>query len=265
MDIATAAVSADMGRTPSGPTNAYVLGHEDALLVDPAADHEDIDELLTDRTVGHVAVTHCHRDHVGGVAAYAERCDATLWARTGREGRFRDATGVAPDRTFREGTVIPAGDGPVTVLDTPGHAPEHVAFEVPAADGRHPALVTGDLAVEPGTVVVGAPEGDMRAYLTSLRRTHARDPARLYPGHGAVIDDPRATLQRLVDHRRDREARVLAAVEGGARTVDAVLEEAYEKDLTGVRDLAAATVRAHLDKLESEGHVEWDGAHADPR
>jgi glyoxylase-like metal-dependent hydrolase (beta-lactamase superfamily II) len=249
---------------PEGTTNCYRVGDRDALLVDPAARTDDLRSFLDGADVGHVAVTHHHPDHVDAVAWAAEDADATVWARTGRERAFADATGVRPDRTFREGTVIGTGAGPVTVLDTPGHAPEHVAFSVDdaAGDGEH--LLSGDLAVLDGSVVVGAPEGDLRAYLTALRRLHARNPVRLLPGHGPVVEDPRATLARLVGHRLDRERRVLAAVEGGARTVSAVTDAAYEKDVSAVRPLAEATVRAHLEKLAVERRVAFDGELATP-
>jgi ribonuclease/clavin/mitogillin len=239
---------------PGGETNAYVLGDERALLVDPAAETAALDDALDGRTVREVLVTHTHPDHVGGVAAYADR--ATVWARAGYEERFERATGVVPDRTFRAGTVIDTDDGVVTVLTTPGHAPDHVAL----AAGE--AVVVGDLAVAAGSVVVGSDEGDMRAYLTALRRLHARNPNRLYPGHGPVIEEPRAVLERLIAHRLDREARVLRAVRDGARTLAAVTDAAYEKDISGVRWLAEGTVEAHLEKLAVEGRVEWDGEHA---
>ena len=246
-------------RAPTGETGACVLGADPALLVDPPAASDRLDAVTDQRGVGHVAVTHHHPDHVGGVARYAERHDATVWARTGREAAFERATGIAPDRTLREGTTIPTGNGPVRVVDTPGHAPEHVAF----AHGDD--LACGDLAVAEGSVAVAAPEGDLRAYLTSLRRVHALNPEQLLPGHGPVIEDVRPTVERLVAHRLDRERRVLAAVEAGARTVRAVCDRAYEKDLAGVRDLAEATVRAHLEKLAVEGRVEWTGNEARPR
>jgi glyoxylase-like metal-dependent hydrolase (beta-lactamase superfamily II) len=239
---------------PDGATNAYVVGTEDALLVDPAGRTDDLDEAVADREVAHVLVTHAHPDHVGAVGHYADACDATVWARAGREARFERATGVAPDRTFREGTEI-AG---VEVLTTPGHAPDHVALAV------GDSLLTGDLVVSAGSVVVGADEGDLRAYLTSLRRLHARDPDRLYPGHGPVIDDARAEIERLLRHRLDRETKVLAGVRDGATTLDEVLDAAYEKDLSGVRDLARSTVTAHLEKLAVEGTVDWDGEQTCP-
>jgi len=146
----------------------------------------------------------------------------------------------------------------VTVIDTPGHAPEHVAF---ATDG---AVVSGDLAVAEGSVVVGAPEGDVRAYLASLRRLHARNPDVLLPGHGPRIETPRETCARLINHRLARERRVRDAVHDGAATLDEILEAAYEKDLTGVRDLARGTVLTHLEKLAVEGAISWDSERAAP-
>ncbi|MFC5970667.1 MBL fold metallo-hydrolase [Halomarina salina] len=249
---------------PDGTTNCYHVDDDDALVVDPATRGDGLETLVLDSAVdvGHVAVTHHHPDHVGAVRWVAETADATVWCRAGRERQFEDATGVPPDRTFREGTTIETGSGSVTVLDTPGHAPEHVAFSFQRSNGEH--LVSGDLAVAEGSVVVGAPEGDLRAYLGSLRRLRARHPAKLLPGHGPAIEDPRATLARLLDHRLDRERRVLAAVEDGATGVSDVTDAAYEKDVSHVRPLAEATVRAHLEKLAVERRLRFDGDRATP-
>lgn len=253
-------------RAPTGQTHAYALGTEDTLLVDPAAREDGLDAL---ESVAHVAVTHHHPDHVGAVAHYAEAHDATVWCRVGREAAFEAATGVSPDRTFSEGTTIETGDGPVTVVDTPGHAPEHVGYsfesDTVTANGEpREELLVGDLAVAAGSVVVGHPTGDIRTYLASLRRLWARDPAVLHPAHGPTIENPRETCVRLIDHRHDREAKVLAAIERGAETVAEITEGAYEKDLTGVEDLARATVRAHVEKLRVERKIRWDGERATP-
>jgi glyoxylase-like metal-dependent hydrolase (beta-lactamase superfamily II) len=234
-------------RAPTGATNAYVVGDDPAVLVDPAARTDALDDAIAGRNVEHVVVTHTHPDHVGAVAHYADALDATTWARYGRTGLFERATGIRPDRTYREGDAI-AG---VAVVDTPGHAVDHVAFR---ADD---AVLCGDLAVAAGSVVVGHPEGDLRAYLTALRRLYAMHPRVLHPGHGPTIDDPRETCERLVAHRLDRERAVLAAVRDDADTVPAITDHAYEKDVDDVRDLAEATVRAHVQKLVHEGRVHW--------
>ncbi|WP_372480392.1 MBL fold metallo-hydrolase [Halomicrobium sp. HM KBTZ05] len=245
-------------RAPSGQTNAYVLGRDRAAVIDPCARHERVDDALASRSLAHVLVTHHHPDHVGGVADYAAEHDATVWARRGRESAFEAATGVAPDRTFTGGTEIPVDDDQLRVVETPGHAPEHVAFAT--GDG----LVCGDLAAAAGSVAVGAPEGEMRAYCCSLRRVIARAPDRLFPGHGPVVDDAGETCRRLLAHRLDRERRVEAAVAEGSETLPAITDAAYDKDVESVRDLAEATVAAHLEKLAVEGRVAWDGERARP-
>ncbi|MFA1610439.1 MBL fold metallo-hydrolase [Halobellus rubicundus] len=232
---------------PTGSTNAYLV--DDALLVDPPARSDDLDAAVADASIEHLAVTHAHPDHVGAVAHYAAETDATVWCRRGREGRFVEATGTGPDRTFVEGTDLPTG---ASVLDVPGHAPDHVAFETDRG------VLCGDVATAEGSVAVAAPEGDVRAYLVALRRLIARDPPRLFPGHGPVIEEPRTACERLYRHRLDRERRVLDAVRAGAGDVDAVLDAAYDADLAGVRDLARRTVVAHLEKLATERRVDFD-------
>lgn len=259
MDVQTRSVPVPT-RAPSGDTNVYLLGAEPAILVDPAAQTPELDRLVRDHRVEHILVTHTHPDHVGAVDSYAAQTDATVWARYGRTDRFRDATGREPDRTFTPGTTIRLGDTRVRVLTAPGHAPDHVVFEA----GRGGPILCGDCAVREGSVVVGAPEGDMRAYVTTLRRLWAIDPPALYPGHGPEIDAPRETLERLLSHRAKREQRVHVAVTDGAETLDEILDRAYEKDLSGVRDLARGTVAAHLEKLDVEGRVAWDGRRAAP-
>jgi glyoxylase-like metal-dependent hydrolase (beta-lactamase superfamily II) len=254
-DIASIPVEVST-RAPAGRTNTYLVGDDPAVLVDPAARSDDLDAAVAERSVGHIVVTHTHPDHVGAVGDYAAETGATVWARHGRAERFVEATGVTPDRTLRGGETLPRTD--VTAVETPGHAPEHLAFESGAG------LVCGDLAVAEGSVVVGRPEGDLRAYLGSLRRVYARGPERLFPGHGPTIDDPRATCERLIGHRLDREARVLAAVENEATRLESVLDAAYDKDLTGVRDLALRTVECHLRKLAVEDRVRWDGREIEP-
>ncbi|SEH11881.1 Glyoxylase, beta-lactamase superfamily II [Natronorubrum sediminis] len=246
---------------PTGTTNAYLIGRESTVLVDPAARTDELDRLVADRSVEHILATHTHPDHVGALQSYANETDATVWARYGRRERFADATGLEPDRTLQPGTTLSVDDERIRIVGAPGHAADHIALEV----GRGGPILCGDCAIREGSVVVGAPDGDMRAYVSTLRRLWTMDPPTLHPGHGPVIDDPRATLERLLAHRRRRERTVHDAVDSGANDLEEILERAYEKDLTGVRELARATVVAHLEKLDVEGRLEWDGKRATTR
>ena len=250
-------------RAPTGRTNAYVVDAGEGLLVDPAGETDQLSQRVREVDPAHVAVTHTHPDHVGGLTTFAADPSRTVWARAGRVDRFERATGVAPDRLLREETTV----GPAVVLETPGHAPDHVSFVVPegASGTSGEALLVGDLAVAEGSVLVGGPDGDLRAYLSSLRRLLHRRSAACLPGHGPAITDPAATLQRLLARRRARERRVLDAVGQGARTPDWIVDVAYDRDLGAARDMAEQAVRAHLDKLAVEGRVAWDGTRATPR
>lgn len=250
MDIARVSVPVDT-RAPTGQTYAYVVGRTDALLVDPAGRSERLDALVADRDVAHIAVTHTHDDHVGAVEHYAEKTGAVVWAHEEHVERFTNVVGREPDQTFGEGIRFTIDGSAVDVLETPGHAPDHVSF---ATDGD---VLCGDLAVAKGSVVVGAPDGDMIAYILTLLRLQARAPDRLLPAHGPAIRDPLAVLARLVDHRLAREERVFDAIGDGIHDVDSLVDAAYDKDLDGVRDLARATIVAHIEKLEEEGRVEW--------
>ena len=248
-------------RAPTGRTNAYIIPGADAVLIDPATPSDELADAIVEHDVSHVAVTHHHPDHVGGVSEYADEFGLTVWARTGRTSDFRAATGVSPDHTFSPGETVPVAGG-VVVLDTPGHAPEHVGFLLSTDSGDRADLFCGDLAVATGSVVVGAPEGDMRAYLSSLRRVIATKPTRMLPAHGPVIHNPEERCRQLIQHRLQRERRVYQAVLSGNETPDEILEGAYEKDISAVRDLARATVVAHLEKLAVERKLSWDGSRA---
>lgn len=246
-------------RAPGGTTSAHLV---DGLLIDPAARTAALDAAVAaadtaDAPVTAIAVTHTHPDHVGAVAAYASRTGATVYAHADHVDRFREATGIVPDETIADGDRV--GSTGVRVWATPGHAPDHLAFVTDDPDGT--VAVVGDLVVTEGSVAIAAPDGDLAAYLDSLARVQNGDIDRLYPAHGPVADDPAATCRRLAEHRRDRERRILEAVEAGASDVDAVLDAAYDRDLAGVADLARRTVRAHLEKLAAEGRIaaSWAG------
>ena len=78
---------------------------------------------------------------------------------------------------------------------------------------------------------------------------------RLHPGHGPGIADADAKLDEYVAHRLEREARLLAALRDGGRSVDELLDAAWSDAPEGLRPAAAITLAAHLDKLAEEGRL----------
>jgi glyoxylase-like metal-dependent hydrolase (beta-lactamase superfamily II) len=136
--------------------------------------------------------------------------------------------------------------GPLRVVSLPGHADDHVAFVA----GR--AAFTGDAVLGEGSVFVSS---RLAEYLDGLRalRTLALDV--LCPGHGPPVWDPRAKLDGYLAHRADRERLLLAALQHGLRTEDELLDAAWGDAPSDLRQFAALSLRAHLDKLRSEGRA----------
>ena len=62
------------------------------------------------------------------------------------------------------------------------------------------------------TVVINPPDGDMRAYIESLRSLLGLDLDWLAPGHGFLMAEPRQAMEKVIAHRLGREAKVLDAL-----------------------------------------------------
>jgi glyoxylase-like metal-dependent hydrolase (beta-lactamase superfamily II) len=106
--------------------------------------------------------------------------------------------------------------------------------------------------------VITPPEGDMAAYLASLERLRRLALVRIYPGHGAVIDDPAQLLDRYVEHRLRRERQILDALLAGPARIPDLVARIYAEVPASLHRLAAQSVHAHLLKLRAEGTVRGD-------
>jgi glyoxylase-like metal-dependent hydrolase (beta-lactamase superfamily II) len=159
-------------------------------------------------------------------------------------------------RSLADNDVLDAGDTSLLALHTPGHAPDHCCFW--HEDTR--SLFCGDLLQRGGTVwIPGNEHGDVSAYIASLERVLALEPARVFPAHGPVIDEPVRLLRHYIDHRREREEQVIDALRQGDSTPQAMTVRIYK----GLREilvpLARESVTAHLLKLERDGRARREG------
>jgi glyoxylase-like metal-dependent hydrolase (beta-lactamase superfamily II) len=202
-------------------------------------------EITRRGALGGIALTHGHADHSEAVAAM--------------RGRYPDApvaaAGGPSDVDLTDGDTF----GPLEVVATPGHAPDHLTFVTGTV------ALTGDAVLGEGSVFVSPYPGALRAYLDGLARLRRRRLTVLCPGHGPPVRDPEAKLEEYISHRLDRERRLLAALDHGKRSVDQLLDEAWGDVPPQLRLAATVTLAAHLDKLADEDRLPADVERPDVR
>src|SRR4051812_31615740 len=241
------------GMTLDG-TNTYLVGAPgdgQAVLVDPGPDDPAhlaaVEAALAARgarCVG-VLVTHHHVDHAEAAIPWGGRFGAPVAAAS------REVAGPA-GRVLEPGEQLRLAGTTVDVVATPGHCGDHLAFRLESG-----AVLVGDHVLGRGTSVVTHPEGDVVAYLESLRRGDDLGASALYCGHGPPLaQGPRAVLRYYLDHRAFRETQILDALAAGAGTVDELVASIYAEYPREVWFAAAQSTRATLVKLRAEGRVE---------
>ena len=205
-------------------TNTYVVGRDPAWVIDPGPDepaHLDRVRAAGDARGGiaGVLLTHGHGDHTDGV----ERLGAPL-----------------------------AAEAPFETIATPGHAADHVCFVAERV------CFCGDLVLGEGSAIVppAAHGGSLADYMASLERIAELELDLLAPGHGDLINDPRAKIAEYVEHRLTRERALVAALESGERSRTRLLDAAWADVPAPMRPAAAMAMQAHLEKLTDEGRLD---------
>ena len=239
----------------TGPgTNTYLVGERRPILLDTGAGVAEylplLEGFLAAERLGEltrVALTHRHRDHMGGVPDVRR-----LYPRI-PVGKLvvNDGTLPVAMEPLQEGSVLRADGVTLRALHTPGHASDHLCYYLE----EERALFTGDLILGGSTTVIPPDDGDLGAYLASLRRLLDLDVQRIYPGHGPVLEPARPVIEEYIAHRLERERQIVAALRAGAETVPGIVAQVYRDVAPALHPVARLSVESHLVKLEREARV----------
>ncbi|WP_341892102.1 MBL fold metallo-hydrolase [Variovorax sp. YR752] len=256
-------VTAHNGSVMTGPgTNAYLVGggpRNEWAVIDPGpAEERHIDAILAAAPgpIRRIFATHTHLDHSPGCAMLKARTGAPVLGRIAAHPEWQD-TSFAPDVQLAGGERFVIDDHvTLGVIHTPGHASNHLCYRLE----EEKTLFTGDHVMQLSTVVINPPDGNMAAYLASLRALCSEDLDWLAPGHGFLMEQPRAAFEKIIAHRLQREAKVLASMrELGPADEHALLMHVYSDVPQRLHPVALRSLRAHLDKLHAEERVHAEG------
>lgn len=224
----------------------------DGVVIDagPASAWAAVEPALARLPVKALVLTHHHEDHGGNAGRIAARfgCPVLAHARglglladTGwRLGWYRHAVWGVPSPV----KAAPIGEEVVTerfclrVIETPGHAPDHVALYEPTEG----LLFTGDLFLSEKLKMMRNDE-DLPQEAASLDRLLALPSARLFCCHNPrVYHDHRAAVAAKLDHFRGLRARA------SAMRADGIDVTRISRELLGPEEFLSWVSRGRLSK-----------------
>ncbi|WP_192256412.1 MBL fold metallo-hydrolase [Mesorhizobium caraganae] len=252
-------------------TNSYVIGRDTLAVIDPGPDDDahfqTLLEVIANRPVSHIFVSHTHRDHSPLATRLKEHTGAPVLA----EGPHRPArplrigetnpldasadTAFVPDIALPDDALIEGDGWAIRTVLTPGHTANHAAFALEGTGILFPA----DHVMAWATSIVAPPDGAMADYMASLDRLIARGDRLLLPGHGGPVTAPRSFMRGLKTHRKMRERAIQERIRGGDRTIPDMVKAIYRDTDPRLHGAAGLSVLAHLEDLVARGLVSTEG------
>ena len=247
-------VAPNPGVMTGAGTNSYLLGDEQVAVLDPGpALPEHVDAILDaagDR-IRWIVCTHTHPDHSPAWQAIHEATGAEVIGASPSDDMFQDDT-FAPGVELQHDDVLATDEFTLRAVHTPGHVSNHFCFFLE----EERMLFAGDHIMNGSTVVIVPPSGDMKAYIESLQLLLRYDLHLIAPGHGEVMEDSRAIVEWLVNHRLQREAKVIRGLQTTGRSIiERLVEVVYDDVDIGLHEMAKLSLSAHLIKLQRENRA----------
>jgi glyoxylase-like metal-dependent hydrolase (beta-lactamase superfamily II) len=236
----------------TGPgTNTYLIGINKVTVLDPGPAIEEHIEAISrcSGEIERIVVTHTHPDHSPGVKLLQEYFQVPAYGLITESSKGQDLT-FNPDSLLEHDQVISVDGSRLKVIHTPGHASNHLCYLL-EEEGM---IFTGDHIMNGSTVVISPPDGNMKHYLESLEMLKNYNLKTIAPGHGEVLNDPHTVTKWIINHRLDREDKVLRVIKSlGQGDANSLVEEVYDDVSPSLFPIAKWSLEAHLIKLKEDG------------
>ncbi|MFT5390987.1 MAG: glyoxylase-like metal-dependent hydrolase (beta-lactamase superfamily II) [Gammaproteobacteria bacterium] len=249
-------------------TGTYIIGKGKVAVIDPGpydAEHiACVAAAVEGEQITHQIITHTHNDHSPGSRLLREYTDAKTYA-YGPHGAGKREQGVqveeggdmefTPDVEVRHGDVVRGEGWSLEAVYTPGHTSNHVCFAL----REEKVLFSGDHVMGWSTSIISPPDGDMNAYMASLRLLLDRDDVAYWPTHGPRIDDPKAHVRAFIAHRQERERQILECLGAGVHRIADMVPKMYIGLDPKLIPAAGRSVYAAMMFMVDNGQVVTDG------
>ena len=248
----------------SGPgTNTYLLadGEHGLMVLDPGpVDQRHLDNIVQaaqqlQRQLTRVLTTHTHRDHSPLAAQMSNllQAEKKFWGADRLDDPLQDESWY-PDHPVVDGEIISLGATQLQAIATPGHVGNHFCYWHLSSG----LLFSGDHLINGSTVVIAPPSGSMRSYLSSLEKLLPLEFQVVAPGHGDLIYNPKAEIEKTIRHRLARESRVWDAAQQtpGQFTAQQLVTQVYDDVPAFLHGIATFSLEAHLIKLWEDGRLQ---------
>ena len=180
------------------PVNGYILYDRESRTAACADTAFAPDKMLQALHANHldlkyILLTHCHRDHMGGVERLKDQTGASVLLHRNELPLFRSQSRTNPDGFVDEETRLALGALQIGILDTPGHTPGGATYIVQTPNtsnlnpGFRPLCFVGDALFAGSTGRSMSPQG-YRSLLASLSQKvlSLPDETLIFPGHGPL-------------------------------------------------------------------------------
>ncbi|CAK9230451.1 unnamed protein product [Sphagnum jensenii] len=239
---------------PTGPLPKHAIdtgaakAFGDALICDPGC-HPQLAKVVNElpRKLL-VFLTHHHFDHIDGLPTVRKQNpQAIIIAHQKTLQRMGKATTGFNCIAVEGGSKLLIAGQELEIISAPGHTDGHLAL----LHRMTGTVLVGDHCVGQGSSVLDPSSGaNMQDYLDTCNRLLDLEPKVIVPAHGKPNLWPANMLHTYIKHREEREAKVLDAILGGARTAYEVVAEAYKDTPAAFWPAALKNVKLHVEHLD---------------